>query len=85
MRFYVFWASNGDCSDTGSFDNVFARSSKSNAWEELTVAATPPTGVTEAVVTLVNPSGCANGAYFDDVMFESQTIFANGFEGEALE
>ncbi|HEX3896636.1 MAG TPA: hypothetical protein VHW73_10535 [Rudaea sp.] len=85
MRFYVFWASNDDCSDTGSFDNVFARSSTSNAWENLTVAATPPAGATEAVVTLVNPGGCSNGAYFDDVMFESQAIFADGFEGEALE
>jgi hypothetical protein len=86
-RTWVYAACSGmhDCSDTGSFENVFARSSTSSAWEELTVAATPPVGATEAVVTLVNPGGCSNGAYFDDVVFESQAIFADGFEGEALE
>jgi hypothetical protein len=89
MRFFVFWATQDDCKDTGDFTSVNVRTTKSNAWEQVSLLATPATtpmkAATKAVVTLVNPSGCTGGtAYFDDVFFGPEEIFSDNFEGESL-
>ena len=86
-RFYVFWATQDDCKDTGDFDAVNVRTTKANVWEQVSLSATPattPKAATKAVVTLVNPGGCSDGAYFDDVFFGTDAIFSDGFEAEAL-
>ena len=79
-RFYVFWASQEDCADTGDFAYDVVKTTLSNEWDNVSTIAKPPSGASRAVVTLVNPSGCSSGAYFDDVTFENDAIFANGFE-----
>jgi hypothetical protein len=86
-RFYVFWASQDDCKDTGDFDAVNVRTTKANVWERVSLLAIPvstPKAATKAVVTLVNPGGCSDGAYFDDVFFGPEEIFSDNFEGDAL-
>jgi hypothetical protein len=84
-RFYVFWASDGVCSDTGAFpDYVFARSSATDEWELLTIVAPSSAGAHFADITLYNGGGCPDGVYFDDVMLELDEILNDGFEhGEA--
>jgi hypothetical protein len=87
-RFYVFWATQDDCKDTGDFDAVNVRTTKANVWEQVSLSAIPPTTsmkeADKAVVTLVNPGGCGDGAYFDDVFFGPEKIFSDNFEGKAL-
>jgi|GEM_PF-3143219 len=83
-RFYVFWASQQDCTDTGDFAYDFIKTTLSDHWENVSMIVKPPAGASRAVVTLVNPSGCATGVYFDDVMFEPDVILTDSFEGKAL-
>ena len=83
-RFYVFWASQEDCADTGDFAYDIVKTTLSNQWQNVSMTVVPPAGSSRAVVTLVNPSGCSSGAYFDDVMFETDAIFTDGFEGKTL-
>jgi hypothetical protein len=80
-RFYVFWASQEDCADTGSFTANFVKTTVADAWQQVSLAVKPPAGASRAVVTLVNPSGCTNGAYFDDAVFERDTVFSGDFDG----
>ena len=80
MRFYVFWSSNTSCTDTGAFPDYFAVSSKIDAWEPLTVTAPAQDGAFVIKLMLYNGGGCADGAYFDDVMLQFDSIFDDAFD-----
>ena len=59
---------------------ISAASTHADAWDAVTLLAHPTSGAQRAIVVAESPPGCATPAYVDDVVFETDLIFANGFE-----
>lgn len=76
----AYWSSNTACSDTASFPHYFATASKVDEWEPLTVEIPKQDGAFVIDLMLYNGAGCADGAYFDDVMLQFDNIFDDGFD-----
>ena len=73
----VFWTDAG-CAAGASF--ISAASTHADTWDLVSLFARPATAATRAIVVVENPTGCATPAYVDDVVFQTDIIFANGFE-----
>jgi len=73
----VFWTDAG-CAAGTSF--ISAASTHADTWDLVTLFSHPAIAATHAIVVVENPTGCATPAYIDDVVFQTDVIFANGFE-----
>jgi len=73
----VFWT-DATCIAGSSF--ISAASTHADVWDRVGLFAHPPSTAQRAIVVVENPTGCVSPAYIDDVVFDTDIIFANGFE-----
>ncbi len=73
----VFWT-DSSCTVGSSF--ISAASTHADVWDAVTLLGHPTVSAQRAVVVVENATGCMTPAYIDDVVFDTDIIFANGFE-----
>ncbi len=78
QRLYIFWT---DATCIAGDTAVTAASVRSDQWDRVSVSGVAPAGSSYAIVAADNPGGtCRSPAFIDDVVFETDSIFADGFE-----
>ena len=66
------------CAAGASF--VSMASTHADEWDMVNFLVHPTTSAQRAIVVVEDPTGCKTPAYIDDVVFQQDIIFANGFE-----
>lgn len=69
-----------DASCTAGTTFISGASTHADEWDEVAFVAHPTAGAQCAVVAVEDATGCTMPTYVDDVVFQLDAIFANGFE-----